>query len=73
MRFLMVAFALALLTGCANRNVGNPNQAIDTPYYMEPGAASLGPGYQPMSLPPSACGPSSSQSCAPRPAHPRPR
>jgi hypothetical protein len=41
MRYLMAAFLLALLAGCANQTMGNPNRAISTPYYVEPEAASV--------------------------------
>jgi hypothetical protein len=67
MRFLMVACALAILTGCANRISGNPNRVVESPFYVRPEAASF------FSMPPSACGRSSSQPCAPRPARPHAR
>jgi hypothetical protein len=52
MRLSMILCALALLAGCANRPIaaGNPNRAVTTPLYMEPGTSSLGLGYRPMAL-----------------------
>jgi hypothetical protein len=52
MRLSTILCALALLAGCANRPIaaGNPNRAVTTPLYMEPGTSSLGLGYRPMAL-----------------------
>jgi hypothetical protein len=50
----MLLLQMLLMAGCAVQ--GNPNQAIQRPYYIEPEAASLDLNFLPLALRAAPCG-----------------